>query len=104
MEYFGHIVGKDGVRADPKKIILMKDWPRPKNIKSLHGFLNLISYYHKFVKNYGKIVGPLTALLKKNAFIWNPTIDHSFQALKEAMCTTNVLALPNFRKDLCPGM
>jgi hypothetical protein len=40
---------------------------------------------------------PLTALLKKNDFIWNPTIDHSFQALKDSMCTTLFLALPDFR-------
>jgi hypothetical protein len=43
-------------------------------------------------------VAPLTALLKNNSFTWTPTTDHSFQALKEAMCTTPVLALPDFTK------
>jgi hypothetical protein len=85
VDYLGHIIGKDGVRVDPKKIEHMKDWPHPKNIKRLHGFLDLTCYYHKFVKNYEKIAAPLTALLKKNAFTWTPTIDHSFQDLKEAM-------------------
>jgi hypothetical protein len=98
VEYLGHIVGKDGVRVDPKKIEAMQDWPRPKTLKSLHGFLGLTGYYHKFVKNYGKIAAPLTALLKKNAFNWTPTVDQSFHALKEAMCTTPVLALPDFKK------
>jgi hypothetical protein len=41
VEYLGHIVGKDGVRVDPKKIEAMQDWPRPKNLKSLCGFLGL---------------------------------------------------------------
>jgi hypothetical protein len=41
---------------------------------------------------------PLTTLLQKNAFSWTPTADQSFQALKEAMCTTPVLALPKFIK------
>jgi hypothetical protein len=49
VEYLGHIVGKAGVRVDPKKIEAMQDWPHPKTIKSLHGFLGLTCYYHKFV-------------------------------------------------------
>jgi hypothetical protein len=94
----GHIVGNNGVRVDPKKIEAMKDWPHPKNIKNLRGFFGLTYFYRKFVKNYGKIVVPLTSLLKRNDFIWNPIVDHSFQALKESMCTSHVLALLDFRK------
>jgi hypothetical protein len=43
-------------------------------------------------------VVPLTFLLKKNSFTWTPTADQAFQALKATMCTTLVLALPNFTK------
>jgi hypothetical protein len=64
----------------------------------LHGFLGLTGYYHKFVKNYEKIVAPLTSLLKKNSFTWTPATAQAFQTLKMAMCTTLVLALPNFTK------
>jgi hypothetical protein len=42
VEYLGHIVGKDGVRVDLKKIESMEDWPQPKTLKSLCGFLGLI--------------------------------------------------------------
>jgi hypothetical protein len=48
-EYLGHIVGKDGVRVDPQKIEGMQNWPHPKTLKSLSGFLGLMGYYHKFV-------------------------------------------------------
>jgi hypothetical protein len=99
VEYLGHIVGKYGVRVDPKKIEVMQDWPRPKTLKRLHGFLGLTRYYHKFVKNYGKIVVPLTTLLKNNAFNWTPIPYQSFHALKEAMCTTPIPTLPNFKKS-----
>jgi hypothetical protein len=60
--------------------------------------MGLTCYYLKFVKTYGKIVTPLKTLLKNNSFTWTTTTDHSFQAFKEAMCTTHVLALPNFTK------
>jgi hypothetical protein len=98
VEYLGHLVGKDGVKVDPKKIEAMKDWPHPKTLKILYGFLGLTGYYRKFVKNYRKIAVPLTALLKKNSFTWNPTATQYFQTLKMAMCTTLVLALPDFTK------
>ena len=76
----------------------MQDWPHPKTLKSLRGFLGLTSYYRKFVKKYGKIVTPLTALHKKNSFTWTPAVAQAFQNLKMAICTTPVLDLPDFTK------
>ena len=96
LEYLGHMVGKDGIKVDPKKIEAMQDCPHPKNLKILCGFLGLTGYYRKFVKNYGKIATPLTALLKKNSFTWTLATAQSFQTLKMAMCTILVLTLPNF--------
>jgi hypothetical protein len=84
--------------VDDKNIEAMQDWPHPKTLKRLHGFLGLTGYYRKFVKNYGKIATPLTALLKKNYFTWNLAAAQAFQTLKMAMCTTPILALPNFTK------
>lgn len=48
-----------------KKISSMLEWPKPTNVKSLRGFLRLMSYYKKFIKNYGVIVAPLIVLLRK---------------------------------------
>jgi len=98
VEYLGHLVGKDGVRVDLKNIEAIQDWPHPKTLKILHGFLGLTWYYRKFVKNYGKIAAPLTALLKKNSFTCSPATAQAFQTLKMAMCTTPVLALTDFTK------
>jgi hypothetical protein len=91
-------VGKDGIRVDPKNIEAMQYWPHPKTLKILHGFLGLTGYYRKFIKNYGKIPAPLTTLLKKNSFTWTPVAAQDFQTLKTTMCTTLVLALPDFTK------
>jgi hypothetical protein len=91
-------VGKDGVKVDPKNIESMQDWMHPKTLKSLRGFLGLTGYYRKFVKNYEKIAAPLMALLKNKSFTWTPITAQAFQTLKMAMCTTPVLALPNFTK------
>jgi hypothetical protein len=92
----GHLVGKYDIRVDPKKIEVMQDWPHIKTLKVLRGIMGLTSYYRNFVKNYGNIVVPLTALLKENSFTWNPVASQDFQTLNMAMCTTPVLALPDF--------
>jgi hypothetical protein len=60
--------------------------------------MGLTGYYCKFVKNYGKIAAPLTALLEKNSFTWTPAAAQDFQTLKMVMCTTLGLALPDFPK------
>ncbi len=37
--FFGHILGRDGVRADPQKVAAMKEWPVPTNVKEVQSFL-----------------------------------------------------------------
>ncbi|XP_040999388.1 uncharacterized mitochondrial protein AtMg00860-like [Juglans microcarpa x Juglans regia] len=96
VEYLGHIVTSAGVKADPKKIAAMLDWPVPKNIKSLKGFLGLTGYYCKFIKGYGLIAAPLTHLLKKNSFSWDDKAATAFVELKTAVTSPPVLRLPDF--------
>jgi hypothetical protein len=35
VEYLGHLIGKNNIRVNPKKIEAMQDWPHPKTLKSL---------------------------------------------------------------------
>lgn len=44
-EYLGHVVRKEGVHVDQRKVQAMLDWPVPSNLKQLHGFLGLTCYY-----------------------------------------------------------
>lgn len=96
IEYLGHVVSKEGVSADPSKLQAIVDWPVPKSVKALRGFLGLAGYYRKFVPNYGKISGPLTQLTKKDGFHWTPEATAACHQLKQLMLSPQVLALPDF--------
>ena len=98
VEYLGHIVSHEGVKEDPNKIKAIKEWRIPTTLRHLQGFLGLIGYYCKFVKNYGRIGTPLTTLLKKDAFSWTPEARKAFEDLKQVMCITPVLSTLDFKK------
>lgn len=99
VDYLGHTISAAGVGVDHKKIQCIESWPKPTTVKGLRGFLGLAGYYRKFVKGFGLISKPLTNMLRKDGFEWSPLAEQAFLALKKALTTTPVLALPDFSKD-----
>ncbi|TYK04949.1 ty3-gypsy retrotransposon protein [Cucumis melo var. makuwa] len=85
---------ESGVEADGDKVQVMMNWPQPKDVTGLRGFLGLKGYYRRFVEGYGKIAAPLTRLL--NTFKWDGTAIEAFEKLKTAMISAPVLALPDW--------
>ena len=71
VSYLGHIISKEGLKVDPEKIKSITEWTNPTNISKLRGFLRLMGYYRRFIRNYAHRTTPLSNLLKKNAFHWN---------------------------------
>jgi hypothetical protein len=73
------------VVTNSKKIELVKDWIILHSLKELKGFLGLVGYYRKFIKQFGIIKRPLTNLLMKNHFGWSEKAQEAFEQLKKAL-------------------
>ncbi|WRX16496.1 Reverse transcriptase [Theobroma cacao] len=93
--FFGHVVSKDGIQVDSKKIEVVEKWPRPTSVTEIRSFVGLASYYRHFVNDFSKIVALLTKLTPKDTkFEWSDACEYSFEKLKACLTTAPILSLP----------
>ncbi|CAI6355228.1 unnamed protein product [Macrosiphum euphorbiae] len=97
--YLGHVITKDGIKPDERKLKAVVEFPIPTTVKNIKSFLGLSGYYRKFINSYSAIAKPLTNLLKKDtSFVWSNECQKSFDTLKAALCSEPVLKYPDFTK------
>jgi hypothetical protein len=97
--FLGYVVSTKGIEVDEEKVKAIKEWPTLKSITEVRSFHGLVSFYRRFVKNFSTIAAPLTELIKKNVgFHWWSDQANTFATLKERLCSTPVLVLPDFKK------
>jgi len=101
VDFLGHRITQKGFKMDDHKVKAIVDWEPPKLVSALRSFLGLASYYRKFIKNFAKIVAPLTNLLKKFAvtYEWEEACDEAFETLKGILVKALVLKFLDFDKD-----
>ena len=92
----GHVLTPEGIFVDPSKVQDVLNWKSPKSVHQIHRFLGLAGYYRCFIPKFSKIAQPMTKLLQKDVkFVWSPTCEEAFQALKKFLISAPVLAQPD---------
>ena len=98
--FLGHIVSKEGIQVDPKKIEVVVEWKPPRNVTEVHSFLGLAGYYRRFVKGFSMTATPMTRLLQKNVkYEWSEKCQISFDKLKAFLTEAPVLSQPTYGKE-----
>ena len=99
VDILGHVVSRQGIAADPKKVMAVTEFPRPTDLRALHAFLGLTSYYRCFVPCFSTVAYPLYALTRKDVpFKWTTDCEAAFVTLKTMLTRAPVLAYPQFGK------
>nr|GEW21271.1 reverse transcriptase domain-containing protein [Tanacetum cinerariifolium] len=70
VQFLGHMIDSEGIHVDPVKIEAIKDWESPKTSTEIRQFLESMK------------------------FDWGEKAEAAFQLLKQKLCTTPILALP----------
>ena len=60
--YLGHLLGADGLQADPEKIIAIREMPRSTDVQGVQRLIGVVTYLSKFLPQLSTICEPLRRL------------------------------------------
>ncbi|RWS00391.1 hypothetical protein B4U79_07363 [Dinothrombium tinctorium] len=91
ISFLGHKISARGIETDDRLVSSIKNFPTPKNIKSVQSFLGLSNFYRKFIPDYAKIAFHLYELCKNQRFEWLEVHEMAFRKLKEQVAKAPTL-------------
>ena len=56
--YLGYVISEAGISVDKSNVEAVQKFSIPRNVKELHSFLGLASYYCCFIEGFSKIAEP----------------------------------------------
>lgn len=96
----GYVCDRDGRHPEAKKIAKVVDWPEPRNVTEVKGFLGLCVYYRIWVENFASIAGPLYRLTKKGVeFNFDEDCRQAMATLQERLTTAPALVTLNHDEE-----
>jgi len=105
VKYLGFIITTKGIRMDPEKVSCVLGWETPKNLSDVQCFLGFANFYRLFIKDYLKVVTPLTRMTKKEGgkyvpFVWGSEQQAAFDLLKKAFTSAPILRHFDYNREI----
>jgi hypothetical protein len=95
-----HIVSKDGIKVDTKRVEAIDLINIPRNRKEIQSFLGKTNFLRRFIPKFAEIIKLITNVLKNESEVkWNAKSKASFEPVKKAIGETQVLVSPYYTKE-----
>jgi hypothetical protein len=99
VEYLGHVVGREGIKVDPKKVTAIAELRAPRNVSEVRTLLGMVAYYRRFIPDCSALSKPLHNLTRKDTpFVWSEACEASMAELKRLLVQAPALRPPDFTK------
>ena len=71
IKYLGHLLSPRGIRILPDRVVSIRQYPRPANLRALRRFMGMVGFYARFISGYADVAAVLHGLKKKGvSFVW----------------------------------
>ena len=95
VDFLGYTITPNEIMMQEEKVMAVKDWPAPTDVRGIRAFLGFLNFYRRFIKGFGEIARPLTELTKKGKpFEWTNECERAFTILKEKILSQPILWHP----------
>ena len=96
VKYLGNYLTEGATATNPLKVAAILDWPTPTKLRDVESFLGTCNFWRRFIFEYSHIALPLNKLRRKDTpFVWTPSCQSAFDALKHAITSAPVLRAPD---------
>lgn len=100
VEFLGHVISREGIAADPRKVDRIMSWPTPKTATDVRSFLGLVRYIAVFLPalaEHTAVLTPLTAKEYNKALpTWTPAHRIAFDAIKKLVLSRECLTVIDY--------
>lgn len=95
IQFLGHILSAEGIRPSEERLMGIRNFKVPQNVRQVRRFLGMINFYRKFIPRASLIQSPLTALTRKEAtFNWTSECQVAFDRLRQLTMEASQIVYP----------